>query len=151
MSTITKTLTLEAGKQYRLTDVKRHPFNPEASITEPFTVVKSGINGAYVRFGSDPFTQYFGQHNLDKGYFSMVPATAKKQPVHPSKLSRQCRIILRHLQTNAITQRTALMDHGVMALPRRIADLKEAGYQIESVMKKHPVTGQRYASYYLAA
>jgi hypothetical protein len=46
---------------------------------------------------------------------------------------------------------TALEASGVLrvrALPRRIADLKEAGYKIVRVLSKD-TTGQRYARYYL--
>jgi hypothetical protein len=73
------------------------------------------------------------------------------KPVDPMYLSPQCRQILNDLYRGTVTQRSALMDHGIMALPRRIADLKEAGYPIEKVMKRNPHTGQRYASYYLAS
>jgi len=41
------------------------------------------------------------------------------------------------------------MDFGVMALPRRIADLREHGYHIVSVLENNKLTGQRYARYYL--
>lgn len=51
------------------------------------------------------------------------------------------------LSGNTLTQRSALLDFGIMALPRRIADLKESGFPIESVMKSNPLTGQRYAEY----
>lgn len=66
------------------------------------------------------------------------------------KLSPQCELILNHLRKgHTITQRSALMDYGIMALPRRIADLKEMGYRIESVMEHNKLTGQRYARYSL--
>ncbi|OIN07924.1 helix-turn-helix domain-containing protein [Oceanisphaera psychrotolerans] len=65
-------------------------------------------------------------------------------------LSPQCEVILNHLRKgHTITQRSALMDFGVAALPRRIADLKELGYRIESVMEHNKLTGQRYARYSL--
>lgn len=68
------------------------------------------------------------------------------------KLSPQCELILAHLRKgHSITQRSALMDFGVMALPRRIKDLREAGHQIESVMEHNKLTGQRYARYSLKA
>jgi len=51
------------------------------------------------------------------------------------------------LKGNSLTQRSALLDFGIMSLPRRIADLKEAGFPIKSVIKNNPQTGQRYASY----
>lgn len=67
-------------------------------------------------------------------------------------LPPQCELILNHLRAgHSITQRSALMDFGVMALPRRIADLKERGYDIVSVMEHNKLTGQRYARYSLKA
>ena len=43
-------------------------------------------------------------------------------------MTPQCRTLLNHLRKGkTLTQRSALMDFGVMALPRRMADLKEAG------------------------
>ncbi|MFA7168909.1 MAG: helix-turn-helix domain-containing protein [Sphaerochaetaceae bacterium] len=66
------------------------------------------------------------------------------------KLPTQCSLILNHLRKgHSITQRSALMDFGVMALPRRIADLKEKGYRIKTVMEHNKLTGQRYARYSL--
>lgn len=65
-------------------------------------------------------------------------------------LSPQCELILNHLKKgHSITQRSALMDFGVMALPRRIKDLKELGYPINSAMETNKLTGQRYARYSL--
>ncbi|WP_095210291.1 helix-turn-helix domain-containing protein [Endozoicomonas ascidiicola] len=65
-------------------------------------------------------------------------------------LTPQCYVILNHLKKGrTLTQRSALMDFGVMALPRRISDLKEAGYTVHSVMEKNTLTGQRYARYSL--
>lgn len=67
-------------------------------------------------------------------------------------LSPQCELILNHLKKgHSITQRSALMDFGVMALPRRIRDLKDLGYPITSAMETNKLTGQRYARYSLEA
>lgn len=58
--------------------------------------------------------------------------------------------ILKHLRTaGSITQREALMDHGVQSLTRRITELRERGFNIHSSMRKHPMTGQRYCRYVL--
>lgn len=67
-------------------------------------------------------------------------------------LTPQCRTLLEHLKKGrTLTQRSALMDFGVMALPRRIADLKEAGYDVSSTMECNTLTGQRYARYKLVS
>jgi hypothetical protein len=75
-----------------------------------------------------------------------IPMTIKTR----RSLSPQCALILNHLRKgHSITQRSALMDFGVMALPRRIADLKECGHNIVTVMEHNKLTGQRYARYSL--
>ncbi|GGX91006.1 hypothetical protein GCM10007160_18090 [Litchfieldella qijiaojingensis] len=53
------------------------------------------------------------------------------------------------LAGNTLTQRSALMDFGIMALPRRITDLKETGFPVKVEMKSNPMTGQRFAQYSL--
>lgn len=76
---------------------------------------------------------------------------ARKKPTPQHELTRQCVVILNHLSKgHTITQRSALMDFGIMALPRRIADLKEAGYGVVGVMETNSLTGQRYKRYSLA-
>ena len=66
------------------------------------------------------------------------------------KLTPQCKAIIEHLKKgHTITQRSALMDFGIMSLPRRICDLKELGYKIKSVLEVNKLTGQRYSRYSL--
>lgn len=66
----------------------------------------------------------------------------------PSVLSPQCRQILRHLQEKgSISNMEAQAIYRIRALPRRIADLREAGYRTVKKFRKDP-TGQRYVRYY---
>jgi hypothetical protein len=51
------------------------------------------------------------------------------------------------LSDGSLTQRSALLDYGIMALPRRIADLKDQGFPVKSEMETNPNTGQRFARY----
>lgn len=51
---------------------------------------------------------------------------------------------------HTVTQRSALLDYGIMALPRRIADLKERGFPVSTTMRRNPTTGQRFAEYRMA-
>lgn len=65
-------------------------------------------------------------------------------------MKRQTETILSHLKkTGSITQREALIDYSVQCLTKRIQELRDSGFQIETVQKKHPTTGQRYARYVL--
>lgn len=62
----------------------------------------------------------------------------------------QNEIILKHIRTaRSISQREALIDHGIQCLTKRISELRHQGYKIKTVHKKHPLTGQRYARYSL--
>lgn len=58
-------------------------------------------------------------------------------------------MILKHLEDRgSITNVEAQALYRCRALPRRIADLKEIGFPIKSMIKKD-ATGQRYARYFL--
>lgn len=67
-----------------------------------------------------------------------------------ARLTPQMRMILNHVKrVGYITGRAAIMDYGIAALPRRIADLGEMGYGVRTERCKHPATGQRYVRYYV--
>lgn len=73
---------------------------------------------------------------------------AVKASPAPAKLCPQSRQILTHLrEVGSLTNIEAQALYRCRSLPRRIADLKENGYQITSVMKVD-ATGQKYARYY---
>lgn len=58
--------------------------------------------------------------------------------------------ILKHLQTTkGLTVREAMIEYSISSLTKRIHELRGMGYNIESVRKSHPVTGQRYTRYFL--
>ena len=62
----------------------------------------------------------------------------------------QNQLILKHLKkTGSITQREAIVDYSIQSLTKRISELREAGHNIISHFKYHPITGQRYARYEL--
>ena len=65
-------------------------------------------------------------------------------------MTPQCTTVLNHLKSaGSITGVEAEAVHRVRHLPRRIADLKAAGYAIVSATRRD-ATGQRYARYTLA-
>lgn len=65
----------------------------------------------------------------------------------PKKLTPQVASLLNYLRTKkTITAVEARAVFQIEALPRRIADLKDAGYDIEKKMKKD-AKGKRYARY----
>lgn len=64
-------------------------------------------------------------------------------------MTPQAQIVLNHLErVGNITPVEASTVYKVRHLPRRIADLKDAGYEIVTQMKKD-LAGQRYARYVL--
>ena len=58
--------------------------------------------------------------------------------------------IIKHLQSaNGLTVREAMIEYSISSLTKRVQELRGKGYDIESVRKQHPVTGQRYTRYIL--
>ena len=58
--------------------------------------------------------------------------------------------IIKHLRTaKGLTVREAIIEYSISSLTKRVHELRGLGYDIESVRKTHPVTGQRYTRYFL--
>lgn len=58
--------------------------------------------------------------------------------------------ILKHLRkAGSITVREAMVEYSISSLTKRISELREAGHNIQSEVKAHPVTGQQYTRYHL--
>jgi len=58
--------------------------------------------------------------------------------------------ILKHLRkAGSITVREAMVEYSIQSLTKRIQELRELGWDIESVVKTHPVTYQKYVRYYM--
>jgi hypothetical protein len=58
--------------------------------------------------------------------------------------------IINHLHVaGSITVREAMIEYHISSLTKRIHELRKMGWDILSVNKKHPVTGQRYVRYIL--
>jgi len=62
----------------------------------------------------------------------------------------QLQTLMTHFKkAKSITQREAMVDYSIQSLTRRITELRDMGFNIETQHKKHPITGQRYARYVL--
>lgn len=71
-----------------------------------------------------------------------------------SKLTPRAVEVLDYLQTKGTASpREALLDIDINSgsFTRRITELRDAGYEIDGVEHKHPVTGRRYMRYSYAA
>lgn len=59
--------------------------------------------------------------------------------------------IINHIRKNgSITQREAYIDYSIQNFTARISELRDYGYNIIRVNKRHPITGQAYSRYYLS-
>ena len=64
-------------------------------------------------------------------------------------MTPQAHTILYHIRrAGFITQRDALMDYSIQCLTKRIQELRDCGFKVKTTIKKHPVTGRRYARYH---
>jgi uncharacterized protein (DUF2344 family) len=62
----------------------------------------------------------------------------------------QNEIILKHLKkAGSITVREAIVEYSIQSLTKRIQELREAGHEVVSNVKFHPVTRQKYTRYTL--
>lgn len=58
--------------------------------------------------------------------------------------------ILKHLQrAGSITVREAMVEYSIQSLTKRIQELREAGHNIVSNVRHHPMTQQKYVRYTL--
>jgi hypothetical protein len=85
-----------------------------------------------------------------------IAATSKAQSLEgaPGLKGRtrmtQAEKIVDHMRKNgSITQREAYLDHGIQSFHRRLTDVRNMGYMVTGIVKKHPVTGQEYTRYFL--
>lgn len=66
-----------------------------------------------------------------------------------AKKTTQLNKLLNHFkESGSITNREAMIDYSIQSLTKRIQELRDLGWNIQSVKRKHPVTGQRYVRYY---
>lgn len=81
----------------------------------------------------------------------MTRLNTKRRNAAFASLTPQSQVVLRHLDNaGTITQREALLDHSVQSLTRRITEIRDAGFKVLGMWKKHPLTNQRYMRYSLA-
>lgn len=58
--------------------------------------------------------------------------------------------ILKHLRkAGSITVREAIVEYSIQSLTKRINELREAGHEIISNVRHHPITHQKYVRYTL--
>jgi len=66
------------------------------------------------------------------------------------KLTPTSSRIYQHLvSTGSISQREAMVEYATGSLTKEITRLRNAGIEINTVRKVHPITGKRYARYFL--
>lgn len=61
----------------------------------------------------------------------------------------QNQLIVKHLnKAGSITVREAIVEYSIQSLTKRINELREAGHEIISTTKHHPITRQKYVRYH---
>lgn len=125
--------------------MKRNPLNIRPGDTvrwdrgsrDPYTVTQVGATGFCVLYSGKDWFYTFG-----------APVEVVQRA--PRAITPQAQVVLNHMQrAGSITQREALVDHAVQSLTRRITEIKDACIPVKTEYKRHPVTGQRYARYFL--
>jgi len=62
----------------------------------------------------------------------------------------QNQMVINHLKKfGTITPREAMDDYQITRLAARVDELKRVGWNIDTEMRKHQITGKRYAKYHL--
>lgn len=77
-----------------------------------------------------------------------IPAS----PAEPKVFTGHTKVVHDHLtKVKTISVREAMDDYGLSGghITKIISNLRKAGVPVEKQMRKHPVTGRRYARYYL--
>ena len=132
--------------------------NRKAFGTEPATVIgphSTMKNVVAVEFEKPTFLMHdaHGQGRWGRcWYFDVTELEVVEEPkkkVRTIGPGTQLDRLLKHLLSGrSITPLHARQHYGIEALPRRIADLKEAGHKIKVAYRTDP-TGKRYAEYSL--
>lgn len=74
--------------------------------------------------------------------------TKPKKEYPMAKKLTQHQIILNHFKkVGTITQRDAIVEYSIQSLTKRIQEMRQLGYNILSMRKRHKVTGQLYTRY----
>lgn len=66
-----------------------------------------------------------------------------------TNMTQNAKIIAHLKRAGSITQREAIIDYSIQSLTKRISELREAGFNIVSHVKHHPITKQKYVRYQL--
>lgn len=62
-------------------------------------------------------------------------------------MTQNQKLISHFKKAGSITVREALIEYSIQSLTKRIQELRDDGYNIVSMVKRHPMTGQKYVRY----
>lgn len=63
-------------------------------------------------------------------------------------MTQNQKLITHFKKAGSITVREAMVDYSIASLTKRIQELRDSGFNIESRVKHHPVTKQKYVRYH---
>lgn len=101
---------------------------------------------ACIRAEDDPLWKPLHDH-LMKLCFTLENSGRKKV----NGMTQNQKLIAHFKKAGSITVREAMLEYSIQSLTKRIQELRDAGYNIISKTKQHPVTGQKYVRYLWAA
>lgn len=85
-------------------------------------------------------------HNYFAKQTSNLENNGRYRPMGQSQINK----LLAHFKkAGSITVREAMIEYSIQSLTKRINEMRNMGYNIQSIQRRHPVTKQRYVRYHL--
>lgn len=87
-------------------------------------------------------------HNYFAKQTAKLENNGRYRPMGSSQITK----LLAHFKkAGSITVREALIEYSIQSLTKRIQEMRDMGYNIQSIQRRHPVTKQRYVRYHFIA
>jgi len=89
---------------------------------------------------------WMGLHKYFASQTAKLENNGRYRPMGSSQITK----LLAHFKkAGSITVREALIEYSIQSLTKRIQEMRDMGYNIQSIQRRHPVTKQRYVRYHL--
>jgi len=91
-------------------------------------------------------SDWMGLHKYFAAQTAKLENTGRFKPMASSQNSK---LIAHFKKAKSITVREALIEYSIQSLTKRIQELRQTGYNIVSIQRRHPITKQRYVRYHM--
>lgn len=89
---------------------------------------------------------WMGLHLYFEKLTSQLENKGRYRPMGNSQITK----LLAHFKkAGSITVREAMIEYSIQSLTKRIQEMRDLGYNIQSVQRRHPITKQRYVRYHM--